>query len=215
MELVKAILTGLLNLIYNKKCVICGCSKTDDLLCKNCLKDVHYLSNFAHRVYCSIPIYCAFNYQGIIKKLIQLLKFSHKKKCAKVLAQLLFSYFKRLKLSYSYVLVYPPSMFLKTASRGYNPMELIALEFSKLTGLRVEKDLIKKVKYTLPQYKAKNRKKNIKGSFKINPILNKDKNILLLDDITTSGATLEEIINLLKDEGYENITCLVLSKAVR
>ena len=37
------ILNLFLDLIYNKKCLICSCAKTDELLCKNCAKDIHYL----------------------------------------------------------------------------------------------------------------------------------------------------------------------------
>lgn len=213
-------LSGLLshfyNLIYNQKCIICGCSKVDNLLCKTCLKDVYYLSSFAQRIYKEIPIFCAANYKGTAKILIQKLKFSHKKKAAISLADILFRYFQKLNLKDDYILIYPPSNYAKSAFRGYNHMFLIAKEFSKLTGFKINKDLIKKIKYTKPQYKAKNRHLNIKGSFQINQKyieLYKDKNILLIDDITTSGATLEEIINCLKEADFKNITCLTITKA--
>jgi len=94
-------------------------------------------------------------------------------------------------------------------------MYLIAKEFSKHTNFKIEKNLIKKIKYTKPQYKAKNRRNNIKNSFKINKnLINniKDKNILLIDDITTTGATLEELIDCLLNNNIKNITCLTISK---
>ena len=93
---------------------------------------------------------------------------------------------------------------------------VITKEFCKLSNLDYKKDLIKKIKPTKPQYKAKNRHKNIENSFDINKKLiekYKNKNILLIDDITTSGATLEEIINCLLNYGFKNITCLTISKA--
>ena len=204
-----------LNMIYKKKCLICGCSKTDDLLCKTCLKDVQFLSYFAHKFYNRIPIYSAAIYDKNIKTLIQMLKFKHKKSDSKPLSDILFSYFKKLNLKDDFIIVYPPSYFIKSAERGYNHMFLIAKHFSKLTGFEINKNLIKKIKPTKPQYKAKDRRKNIKGSFRINQkelLKLKDKKLLLIDDITTSGATLEEIINCFLELDFNNITCLTISK---
>ena len=95
-------------------------------------------------------------------------------------------------------------------------MELIAEEFSKLTGFEIEKKLIKKIKYTKPQYKVRNRKKNIENSFIINNDLKekyKDSSILLIDDITTSGATIETLTDILLESGINDITALVIAKA--
>lgn len=205
-----------LNLIYNKKCIICGCSKTDDLLCKKCLKDVEIHSFFPHRIFQGIEIYSCSNYEKNIKKLIHMLKFSHRKNASKPLAKIAFKYFKNINKNNNYTIIFPPSHILRNTQRGFEPMFLIAKEFSKLTGFKIEKNLIKKSKYTKPQYKTKNREKNIKGSFIINKKLiekYKSKNILLIDDITTSGSTINEILKCLLSCEIKNITCLTISKA--
>ena len=202
-------------MIYKKKCLICGCSKTDDLLCKTCLKDVQFLSCFAHKIYEKIPIYSATIYDKNIKSLIQMLKFKHKKSASKPLTNILFNYYKKINLKDDFIIIYPPSFFIKSAQRGYNHMFLIAKEFSKLTGFKVNNKIIIKIKPTKPKYKVKDRRKNIKGSFKINQkelSKLKDKKLLLIDDITTSGATLEEIINCFLKLNFNNITCLTISK---
>ena len=203
-----------LDLIYNRKCLICSCSKVDNLLCKNCLKEIGFLSSFPHKIYNGVEIYSACLYEKNIKKLIHLLKFSHRKTSAIVLGDLLFTYFKKLNLKDDYIIIYPPTFFTKNLFRGYKHMYLIAKEFSKHTNFKILNDLLFKTKYTKPQYKAKNRHSNIKNSFSLNSKYNnlKDKHFLLLDDITTSGATLEEIINLLKENNFNNITCLTVSK---
>ena len=214
---IKYIFEAFLDLIYNKKCIVCNSSKEDNYLCKTCAKDVHYLSTFAHRIYNNIPIYSATLYDGSIKTLIHKLKFSHRRNAAIPLAYILFEYFNKIKKDKNYLMVYPPSFFIKSAQRGYNHMYLIAKEFSSLTNIPVEKGLIKKIKYTKPQYKTKNRIKNISGSFKIdlkNKSIN-DKTLLLIDDITTSGATLNEIINCLQKENINDIVCLTVSKSVK
>lgn len=214
-KVVSNFLDTFLDLIYKQNCLICSCAKTKNLLCKTCLKDVNYLSGFPHKIYKEIPIYSALKYEGVTKKLIHKLKFQHKKKASIVLSNILFEYFLKLNLNKEFVIIYPPSFFLKTAQRGYEHMFLIAKEFSKNTNFKIETKLIKKIKYTKPQYNAKDRHKNIEGSFLINKKLiekYKDKNILLIDDITTTGATLEEIINCLFKKGINNITCLTISK---
>ncbi len=95
-------------------------------------------------------------------------------------------------------------------------MEIVSKQFSKLSKIKLEENVILKIKNTKPQYKAKNRQKNIKGSFKINPKkipLLKNKTILLIDDITTTGATLNEIIDCFKSNNIDDIICLTISKA--
>ena len=92
-------------------------------------------------------------------------------------------------------------------------MELVAEEFSKLSGFPVNFDLIKRCKDTKPQYKLSRaeRMENLNNAFGVD----KDKilplPILLIDDICTTGATFEEMINTLKKEGIENITCIAAS----
>ena len=208
---------ALLDLIYKNKCLICSCSKTDSFLCKNCAKDVNFLSSFPHRIYNNIPIYSAATYENVVKKLIQLLKFSHKKSSSVVLGELLFEYYKKLNLNRDFIIIYPNSFYLKKLFRGYEHMYLITKEFAKLSALKLYKDVIKKTRNTVSQYKAKNRRLNIENSFKINEkYINelKSKPVLVVDDIITTGATLEEIINVLKKEDIKDITCLTISKAV-
>ena len=212
----KGLLNNFLNLIYKQKCVICSCSKTDCLLCKNCLKEVVFLSGFPHKIYISTPIYSACVYTGVVKKIIQLFKFSHKKNLSKLLAQLGFEYFKKLNLNKNFIVIYPDSFIFKSLFRGYEHMYLIARDFCALGGFKLYKHAILKIKNTKAQYQAKNRKENIKGAFKINKkYINTLKNnpVLLIDDITTSGSTLEEIINILKNENINDITCFTISKA--
>lgn len=212
----KSFLEYVLNSIYKKNCIVCNCSKEDGFLCKNCSKDVQKLNGFAHRIYKGVPIYSAFVYENTIKTLIQKLKFSYKKESAKVLAHMLFDYFKDIDIDKNdLIIVYPDTFYLKRFKRGYNSTYLIALEFAKTAKIEIEKDVILKIKYTKPQYKARNRVNNIKGSFKINENKIdkiKDKNILLFDDITTSGATINEIINCFEKVKIKNIVCLTLSK---
>ena len=92
----KVVFEWLADLIYKQKCVVCGCSKTNDLLCKNCLKTVHNLSPFAQKIIESVNIFCAFKYDGNIKILIRNFKFNRRKNAAIPCAKLLYEYFKKV-----------------------------------------------------------------------------------------------------------------------
>ncbi len=209
------------DLIYKQKCVVCGCSKTNEILCKNCLKSVQKLSPFAQRKVQGVNIFCAFRYESTIKNLIRNFKFNKRKSAAKPAASLLFEYFKRvcrendLNLNpKNSVLVCIPSHQFRIFQRGYCHTELILKEFSYLTGIKADFSIIKKTKNTTPQYKIRADKKaqNVRGAFKVR--LNKkykDKTIILIDDLTTTGATLNEAVCELKKASYDNIICFTLA----
>ena len=209
-----------LMLIFNQKCILCSCAKTQNLLCKTCAKDVQFLSTFPHKIYNNIPIYSATIYDGNIKKLIHKLKFKHKKIAGIALAQILYDYFKKFESSSNkdLIIVYPSSYIYKSFYRGFEHMFIICKEFQKLSGLELRKNLIKKTKYTKPQYSVKNKFKNIKNSFKINIknpedlVFLRQKTFLLIDDITTSGATIQEIIDEFQKVEINNIFVLTISK---
>ena len=209
------LLKSLANFLYVNKCIVCN-KNAENFLCSECKKQINYLSPYPVKIYKKIPVYCCSIYETSIKKLIKSLKFYRKKHSSIVLSKILFEYFSKLNIEKNFIIIYPPAFFSKNIRRGYCHMELIAKEFQKLTDFEIEKNLIKKIKYTKPQYKARNRKKNIEGSFVVNNnLIQKYKNssVLLLDDITTSGATIENITDILLEAGISDITCLVIAKA--
>ena len=210
------------DLIYKQKCVVCGCSKTNEILCKNCLKTVQNFSPFAQKKIEGVNIFCAFKYDGNIKILIRNFKFNRRKNAAIPSAKLLYDYFKKvceqnnLNLSpQNAVITCIPSHPLRVLKRGYCHTELISKEFAKLSGINTDFKIIKKVKNTLPQYKvrANQKAKNVHGAFKIYPNHAQGKTLILIDDITTTSATLFEAISNLKKNSYNNIICFVLACA--
>lgn len=109
--------------------------------------------------------------------------------------------------------------------RGFNQTELlseyISLNLTPAFSIPVLPDLIVRKKYTLPQMKIKNYKerlKNIKGVFEMStknpPALEsiRNKKILLVDDIATTGATLFECSNLLKQNGAKEVFGAVIAR---
>jgi ComF family protein len=100
--------------------------------------------------------------------------------------------------------------------RGFNQSLLIAEILSRRLNIPIVTHL-KKVKKSLPQVEMKNyeeREKNIAGSFSlIDPNAIKSKNIIIVDDVFTSGATMREAVKTLKSAGAKKIIAFVIAKA--
>ncbi len=94
----------------------------------------------------------------------------------------------------------PVPMHIKALrKRGYNQALLIAKKLSKITGIPVCFDCIIKVKKTRSQVGLtyRERKKNLKGAFKVYKLKSGIKNVIIVDDVFTTGSTVNEIASLL------------------
>ena len=99
--------------------------------------------------------------------------------------------------------------------RGYNQTQLIAKEIAKNIDIKLCDDVLVKSKNTIAQSKLnKNkRKQNIKNAFKVlNLEKIQGKNILLFDDIFTTGSTVNECSKILKKAGAKTVGVLTIAK---
>lgn len=106
---------------------------------------------------------------------------------------------------------------LKKYERGFNQSSLIAEQFSKKLGLIYIEEGLCKVKETISQTKLKiaERSLNVKNSFIVNPRYSselKNKDIILIDDVFTTGATLREGAKVLKKAGARYVYLLAVAK---
>ncbi len=185
-------------------CGVCRSRLPDNK--KTCHKDAKYIlgsaSNFDNQ---------------IVQKIIKNLKYEKRSENSKALAYLLQSFIIRSNFNFQdFILIPIPIHKNKEKLRGFNQTELIADELSKLIGVKVLKNILFKVRDTDSQTKMedyKSREINIENSFSIksNDLI-KDKNIIILDDVTTSGATLKETSRVLKKSGVKKIIALVVAK---
>lgn len=101
--------------------------------------------------------------------------------------------------------------------RGFNQAELLADEMSKKLGMRVERDILKRVKNTKAQTKLKrgDRLENIRGAVEVRDE-EKEKikaaRVWLVDDVATSTATLNECGRALKEAGVQKVWAMVLTR---
>ncbi|MEK7630258.1 MAG: ComF family protein [Patescibacteria group bacterium] len=162
----------------------------------------------------------ATNYKNeAARKLIYGLKYGHRRNIAETLAVILKKYLEKLPpIDFKDFIVLPlPLHKKKERARGFNQTFLIAQALNSYYPLNIRHDLLFKNKPTVSQIETKDyatREKNVAGSFSIrHPEEVESKNIIVLDDVFTSGATLREAVKTLKGVGAKKIIALVIAKA--
>lgn len=97
--------------------------------------------------------------------------------------------------------------------RGYNQAELLAVELGKRCHIAVNKKAIVRVTNTKPQKELndKERKRNLQHAFRTTKYWNEVKNVLLIDDIYTTGNTIDSVAQLLREKGAEKVYFLTIS----
>jgi len=100
-------------------------------------------------------------------------------------------------------------------SRGYNQAWELAKHLSKLSGIPASYKLCSRIKKTPLQtgLKASERKRNLKQAFAVTAKV-KDLHICIIDDVMTTGSTLEAIASVLKVAGATHVSGLVVARAV-
>jgi len=166
----------------------------------------------------------------ILKEMIHQFKYQSVESLKKPLAELIINYLKKEDLidkfsarGNNFILVPIPLTIRRKSVRGFNQSELLAKEIGKFLNCPVI-NLLKRKKFTSPQAEISDwqkRKENISGAFCLNPKLIDSGNqsrkgvvdrVILVDDVSTSGATLEEAATVLKQAGIKEIYGLVIAK---
>ena len=115
------------------------------------------------------------------------------------------------------VLVQVPMHTQRLRERGYNQSSLLARELGKLTNLPVSEEFLIRQQYTFPQARTTNvdeRRSNVTGAFTCRDHTARDKQVLLIDDVATSGATLDACATALKSAGAASVWALVIAKEI-
>ena len=201
----------LLDFIYETKCYFCSDTKENSVFCSKCRSSVDFLPNEAAFCIEKVKVFAVTYYKNVIQKLIRAVKYHNKKELAYFQAKLMYEYWINTGESgRQYTVIPVPMFFSKARKRRYNHMDLVSEEFCKLSGYKLNTTSLIRNRETAPQYKLsrQEREKNLKGAFSL---INKDfqEPVLLTDDISTTGTTLKEIINLLHENEIFDITCFV------
>lgn len=153
------------------------------------------------------------------KKIIYGLKFSAHKDNAKFIGyEMARCFAKTIKLWQADAIIPIPLHKKKERKRGFNQSKIIADELSQNLqaqygiNIKVDSDFLLRTSNTKPQknLNAKERAKNVQGAFFVSQIL-KYESVILIDDIFTSGATLNEAARMLKESGVKKVYFLAVS----
>lgn len=212
----------ILDLLYPKTCGICN-KICKEALCKKCelvlekykidlIKDCKLIKNL-HFDYCINLL----KYENLIREKIIDYKFNEQAYLYMTFAKIMLKDKKICRfLKERYDIIIPVPMHKqKEKLRGYNQAELITKEVSKKLNIVTYEECLIKAKNNLVQstLNKTERIKNVRNAFEIkeeNKIIGK--NIILFDDIYTTGSTVNECSRLLKKSGAKNIVAITLAK---
>jgi len=214
------IFTDIFDLFFPKICLHCKknlCNK-NELLCKLCLVELPKLSRadlkYAYLRKCSqqnhiknlFSLY-KFSKDSPIQTLIHELKYQNKFNVAKELGEKIatefFNDFTELELD---LIIPVPLHKVKKAERGYNQSYFISKGISRIIGVKTNDNILIRSKFTPSQTKLNKieREENVGNAFKLRKKTN-CKNVLLVDDVITTGATINSCAKSLNEIGINNI----------
>jgi competence protein ComFC len=211
-----------LSVIFPSGCVSCGNERTvyPFPVCPGCVTEI--LSSDPPERMCSGRIkktHSCLWYTPSVKCCIQSFKFRGNIALA--------GFFKRILRSYTLcsgirkenhdIIVPVPLHRLRKRKRGYNQSEILAKMAADMLGIPVRADILTKVRNTPPQsgLTKTERNRNLKGSFAVADMSAlKGKSVLLVDDVTTTGTTLEECARVLTASGASSISAFTLARVI-
>lgn len=191
-------------------CLKCGkrIEEKGKEVCDNCHDKKHYFDR--GRV--------LFDYNDAVRESIYRLKYNNRRRYAiyygDKLAECFGEWLKEKKVQ---AIVPIPLHKSRFAARGYNQAQLLAKRVSEKTGIALRDDLLIRVKKTEAQklMNADERHNNLKNAFKIGVFDVKLETVVLIDDIYTTGSTMDEAARVIRQAGVQNVYCLSLASGGR
>jgi competence protein ComFC len=216
---VKYLIESVLSVIYcrDEVCVLCKRGIfTDNLICEECLSGIDFFNDSFRlgKDGSNLQCYSAVYYKGPVKELIQKLKYKSDFYCGEILGDFITKLLSCSHIKFD-IITFVPMTRKALAKRGFNQSEFLARYVAKSFNKPVVKCL-DKIKNTKDQIglDREGRFKNLEGCFKIkngNFILSK--NILLIDDVVTTGATAIHCCQELLNHGASEVTILTAAKS--
>lgn len=223
---------NILDFLFPKHCVYCG--RIGGYFCDCCR--FHIKTIAAHEAICPVCEKSAiggsthprckgrytpdgltvfFHYDGAIRSAIKTLKY----RLVTDLAEEFISLIQNSLLVNNSVLIPIPLHPSRLRERGFNQAEILGRLLSKKLNITMRTDILKRARETVPQAEIERRKdrmENMKNVFVCNDVFHKQaeryKNILLFDDVFTTGTTMREATSVLKRAGARWVWCVTMAR---
>ncbi|MDP2812276.1 MAG: phosphoribosyltransferase family protein [bacterium] len=213
----KKFLNYLLDFVFPKFCL--GCQQEGSFCCQKCLDELQILppepNPWPEQKNSFEACYVCLNYQNkLIEKIIKNYKYKYLENLSDYLVEILAKQFNNLNLKDELIITNVPLNKAKKKQRGFDQTEILAKKLAIKLNYQYQPLLIRHKK-TKTQAKLSKiaREENLKNAFSpINPSLKINSPVLLIDDIATTGATLNSATKIIKELGAEKVICLVLAK---
>lgn len=206
---------ALLRLLYPPKCVLCGglLQRDETDLCRACRRDTEAYQPGKEKISFVASRTILWYYKDDVRESLLRYKFSGHISYAQAYGRLLAMKLAAQDAQYD-LITWVPISAARKRRRGYDQVELIATAVAKELGTGAVCTLKKirnnKVQSSLAE--ASERKANVLGVYApIDPELVRDKQVLLLDDILTTGATVSECARVLLTAGAAQVHCAAVA----
>ncbi len=206
---------ALKDIFFPDLCLACRAKSATAVLCPSCREKIELVAEPANgaggRHY--DRLLSAAYYQGPLEKVVHAFKYRHADYLAPFLSDLMLKQLYRLDLRQYDLITAVPAHPLKVKDRGYNPARLLACRLSRRSGLPFASEVLRARHYRPSQTRLSKaaRAKNVREGFYAPQDLT-GKKIVLVDDVATTGATLDECARALKTRGAREVTALTAAK---
>lgn len=234
-KVIRAITDVVLAVLYPSKCPFCGklTGKKAVTACGGCRKKLPFITG-PRCFQCGKPVdteekeYCMdcarkkhgftqgislWSYDKSVKQAVYRFKYKNQRAYAGYFArELVRQYGTQIRWWNAQAIIPVPIHRKRYGQRGYNQAELLARAISQYMQVPVQNNLIVRIKNTKPQKELneKERQKNLKSAFKINENGVKLKKVIIVDDIYTTGSTVDVMTELLLSIGVTDVYVITL-----
>jgi len=207
-----------LALFLKSPCPLCQ-RQSERELCRDCGRQLqaYRQNNPLFLWHGSIPLFIWGRYEGKLKQAIAKMKYDRHPALGSLLGSCMGeTWLLRPPLTDKRLTVIPiPLHPERLKERGFNQAEVIGEGFCRLTGYHLASRGLIRIKNTAALFSlaAEERKKTMQAAFQLGKNLPKSVPILLIDDIYTTGTTIEEAVQVLRTEGYRVVGAIAVASS--